>query len=82
MCCMADEINKKADKNVRVRMQILTFAVNILAHKINLALKPCTHGNDLHIYICFAITWLFKISRICQKLKFNFIKMIDMSSNS
>ena len=60
-------------------------------------LKPCTHGSDLHIrkfciyanfaYVsksifCFAFTWLFKISRICQKLKFNSIKMIHISSNS
>ena len=59
-------------------------------------LKPCTHGSDLHIrkfcmyanfaYVsksifCFAFTWLFKISRICQKLKFNSIKMIDISTN-
>ena len=56
--------------------------------------KPCTHGHDLHIHkFCvyanfkyvsksifyFASTWLFKISRICQTLKFNSIKMIDIS---
>ena len=76
------------------RALVFCISINkaaIFSLHLELFLKPCTHGSDLHIrkfciyanfaYVsksifCFAFTWLFKISRICQKLRFNSIKMI------
>ena len=69
-------------------MKFVLFLIFFSETHLILKLKPCTHGSDLHIrkfcmyanfaYVsksvfCFAFTWLFKISRICQKLKYNSI---------
>ena len=54
-------------------------------------LKPWTHDQDLRIrkfcireqkYFLISFTWLLRISRICQKLKFYSVKAMDISFNS